>query len=802
MISNEIIFNWMKCQNFFSIGKEVTFDFSKHSGMNYIFGVNKDVDIKNGCGKCLTDDTEIVVSCTYNILNKFKSVTSDVRIIDSSGTITESFEDINKEKEDKTPYAKSAKSLNNAKNMEDEELIDIEKQIKNKKEQERIIEFITHIGSVVGFYKLTPFRDLKVLTPFGFKTILDAKYIETDQPMYLKTYSGKELTCSPNHRVKSRKHFRFVKDLLQGDFVDTFKGQEKVRILKYLNKKVKLYDIQVAEVEQYYSNGILSHNSTLFVDAPLFALFNKTAKKVNKPSIPNRLDKKNSYVHINFNIGSDNFEIQSGITPNYFKLFKNNTNISKPSPKETLEYVEREILKSSFLLFKYNIILSVSDTKNIFNMSKEERRRFIDSLFNLLVVGKMYKNIKKDLNTLDKELLLEQNMNKKLNEDILTFSNRLKDFDAEQKQICIKILEDIKIMQNNLKELIVEEVDNSKIDKIEKSIKELLTQSENISDKLNKLQKNVYLLENDNANKQKAIDKYKNILDIICKDCYTKVDNMIGLTELITTQNTNKEKIEKINAGITLLNSNKDALRQQKNNLEIELNNIEKKIKDIEQIKTKRFNIENKIRESMEKVMTEKSKKSPFISLLDDYKKKLEISDSKLDEFVSNRKYLDFLIFATSEEGIKKCLIADMVNILNEKIKLYLEEMGCEYTALFDPNFDCTFLSTTGECEYDNFSSGEKRRIDVAITFAFKDLLYMKGLLKSNILVCDEILDSSIDEFAINAIIKLLKNMSKTQTIYLISHREAVDSSDFDNIIELQKLNGVTTIVNDDQGEV
>jgi len=147
-------------------------------------------------------------------------------------------------------------------------------------------------------------------------------------------------------------------------------------------------------------------------------------------------------------------------------------------------------------------------------------------------------------------------------------------------------------------------------------------------------------------------------------------------------------------------------------------------------------------------------------------------------------------------------LIHDRDRLLLE-LRKYLEEMGCEYTAIFDPNFGCTFITTTGPCEYDNFSAGERRRIDIATTFAFRDLLFGQGTLQSNVLICDEIFDVSIDEFCVNSIIKLLKDEAETQTIYIISHRECIDSEgDFDNVIELKKEGGFTSIVSDVQGGV
>jgi hypothetical protein len=796
--NNQIHFNWMKVQNIFSIGDEITFDFNKHTGMNYVFGINKDIDTKNGCGKCVHKSTEIIVSCDFKTFQLFKNITRDVNILNKTGEITQSFEPIIEDQKDKF--------LVNAKNNSENP-----KYLKKSfipKEEEKIeinykYEFSTHIGSVVQFYSnKNNKKTLKVFTPFGFKTIIDAQQTDKSIPFKIRTFKGKDLICSKMHRVKVNKKFMHVKDLIIGDKIETIHGQERVLKIEQLKRIEPLFDLQVEEVEQYYTNGIISHNSTLFVDAPLFGLFGKTSKKVNKSSIANRVHSKNCYVHINFSINKDEFEIQSGISPTYYKLIKNGKDLTKSSPKETYEYIEREILKSSYLLFKNNIILSVNDSKNIFSMSKDEKRKFIDNLFNLTVVGKMFNVIKKDLNSLDKQFLLEQNSNRSLVNDIAQFNEKIKTFAIEQENQVQKILDQMLDLKNTIASL---DCDNEKNIRIKAKLSEGLTQVETkyseIRDAKNKLNTTVQLLEKDNTNKNSIINKYNNILQLICTDCYKKVDELIGLTTILESKKDNETKINTTTSKISSLLEAEKTLSSKLSEIKDKINEYETKIRDIERnIITKKYKEENyiKLESSIDDI---KNKKSPFEDLISKYTNDLNVSNRKIDEYLDQKKYLEFLVFMTSEEGVKKFLISDMINIINSKIRNYLEEMGCEYTALFDPNFDCTFLTITGPCEYDNFSAGERRRIDIAVTFAFKDLLYINGLLLSNILVCDEILDVSIDEHCINSIIKLLKRTAKDQTVYVISHREAVDNSDFDNIIEIQKSGGFTTIIQDEQGE-
>ena len=122
--------------------------------------------------------------------------------------------------------------------------------------------------------------------------------------------------------------------------------------------------------------------------------------------------------------------------------------------------------------------------------------------------------------------------------------------------------------------------------------------------------------------------------------------------------------------------------------------------------------------------------------------------------------------------------------------------MGANFTCIFDENMDYEFMTDGGPCEYDNFSSGEKMRLLIASSFAFKDFMMTRTSMESNILVIDEFIDSNLDSKAIDSILKILKEYSYlyNQSIYVISHRKEIDNSIFDNIIQVVKEKNISRI--------
>ena len=180
---------------------------------------------------------------------------------------------------------------------------------------------------------------------------------------------------------------------------------------------------------------------------------------------------------------------------------------------------------------------------------------------------------------------------------------------------------------------------------------------------------------------------------------------------------------------------------------------------------------------------------------------KLKSQVNILKEQEKKYKYLEVLEMIVSEDGAKKFIIKDLVQVLNNRIQKYLEKTGALFTAMFDDSFNCEFLTESGPCSYENFSRGEQARINLAIIFTFKDILSNMGNISSNILVLDELLDLGLDDYAITAFASILKELSKSTTVFVVSHKENMIDVEFDNIIELVKQNGFTIIKSDSQGE-
>jgi DNA repair exonuclease SbcCD ATPase subunit len=219
------------------------------------------------------------------------------------------------------------------------------------------------------------------------------------------------------------------------------------------------------------------------IDAILYALYGKSSKNVSKENLNNRVTGKPFLIELLFTIGSDHFHIKTGSKPTSCILLKNGSDISKPSCKETWDYICKEIIKSPYIIFKNSVVLSVTDNESLFVLTKSQKREFIERLFEVGIYGKMCNLVKDDLVSANRELM-DKCQQHKLNKDSITqVENIYKDFKKNQEEKIRKFELEIEKLEKDKHaletnesstdyEALIIEV-NSKIDEQRKKIKQL-----------------------------------------------------------------------------------------------------------------------------------------------------------------------------------------------------------------------------------------------------------------------------------------------------------------------------------------
>ena len=553
------------------------------------------------------------------------------------------------------------------------------------------------------------------------------------------------------------------------------------------------------------ANGV--GKSTIFVDAVLFALFGKTLKNTNNSYIPNRSFSESNNVEtvvkLNFIVNSKNFTSIATIKkigyPVSFRLFEDGIEITKSTAPKTRDYLKTEILKCSFGLFVNSIILSSSNSYNFFEMNKGQRREYIENIFKITCFGDMLKLIRIDINQLARQILIEQQEKRLLVDNLETYRSNFDTFKNDKFLKVQDIKTKISFKQELMDEIIINEVD---LEPIEESLKEEQSILMKISEAGVKISAVVGTSLVSIEHIKKTIIKNNEIIDLVCGDCKQKLDDgytkelknkIIELQTLIDEKNSKRKEID-------------DAYKTVNENIKVlkkELKDATKRKVIAAQQKLDLIHFGNAIEQLNEDIETVNKEKNPFKKMIQDTDGSLTNITEILDKHYSEKTELDILEHVVSDDGAKKFMVKDLVKVLNTLIRQYLNEMGADFTVHFNESFDSVFLTNTGECDYTSFSAGERQRINVATLFAFRDILNNTGI-ESNVFVLDEVIDQGIDEYALKAVLGILKRIveQKNQTIFIVSHRpETSENMDFDNIIEITKKNSISKINQDAQGE-
>ena len=665
-----------------------------------------------------------------------------------------------------------------------------EKQFNEFFEKRKMKEFknVT-LEDVYEFYKQYPHLkgQLLVETPFGYKEILDCEITERNsETIEIETENNLKIKGSPNHKVKTLDGWKKLQDLKKyDDYILTINGWKQLVEKKYNNEKQDLYDIEVKDVHQYYSNGIVSHNSSIN-DILYFSLFGKPYRKINIANLINSINKKNLLVYLEFEKNNKKYVIKRGLKPNIFEIYENGKLIDIAAHKTKYQkFLEEKILEFDENYFNQIIVKSLTKKISIFNFTKEEKRQLIDELFELQYITELKNKSKEILLKLKSDLKIEENNLSNLKQLIYQEEENIKKLKEIEENLKKEKEEKIKQIEKEIKNTTIE-IEN--IDKNLIEISKLKDEYEKLKLTYKELSKEIKKIVEE---KMKIEIEYNHSKDLynkfypVCKDCpklkiitnfetYTE-DDILKLKEKIekleNEQNEIKTKIQNIKSFLNtekILKNKKEILKQTIRKLEKEKIEIEKK------------NIDIKKSNKLEKLKTEYEKKKEQI---------IEIKD-KIKQYKTITE-----IF--SDTGIRKYIIKKYIEIINEFMNEFLDKFDLDIKFKIDENFDEVINSRFHKkFKYENFSEGEKKRIDLSLLFAILKFNSMRKGNKTNILILDEII-AGLDNISENNFYYILRTSDflKDKCIYIISHSKGIDSTIFDRIYEVKKEKKFSKII-------
>jgi len=562
---------------------------------------------------------------------------------------------------------------------------------------------------------------------------------------------------------------------------------EKIRWKNFLSTGQQFTEVDLTESQSTLIVGNNGAGKSTILDALCFVLFNKPFRKINKPQLINSVNERELLVEVEFKIGTVDYKIVRGIKPSVFEIYRNNELVDQNAAnKDYQKHLEQSILKLNFKSFTQVVILGSSTFVPFMQLPAAHRREVIEDLLDIQIFSQM--------NGILKE--------------------RIKDAKDEQRQ-CEYELElaqqKVDMQVRNIQNLT--EVDAKHVeDKQERFVKNENRVME-IGEKIKLIEKDVNAMEPEILQLDVMVEKHEKFKDmksklhhkyeISKKDYDFFVENK---TCPVCTQDIDKDfRVEKqaelnqkcvelhdaqskILGSITTFSNQVKELRDKAskiNNMRYEIQSLTK-----EQLRLLKENTQIMTDVGSDSASLEKEKQElvEMQGLLDNKQK----SCSNINKQTDHLKVVAGLL---KDGGIKTKIISKFIPVINQRINKYLQSMDFYVNFTLDDNFNEKILSRfRDDFSYASFSEGEKQKIDLALLFTWREVAKLKNSVSTNLLLLDEVFDSSLDQSATDELMRILKGLGEKTNLFVISHKGDVLYDKFERIVEFSKDGDFSTM--------
>lgn len=535
------------------------------------------------------------------------------------------------------------------------------------------------------------------------------------------------------------------------------------------------------------SNG--AGKSTM-LDALCFGLFGKPFRKINKPQLLNTINQRDCLVEIEFKLNHKQYKIIRGIKPNVFEIYQDDVLLNQNAAnRDYQDFLERFILKLNFKSFTQIVILGSASFTPFMQLTAADRRSIIEDLLDIQIFSTMNSILKtkvvdnKDM-TEQSKLLIESctdkiNMQKKFIESM----------NQNEKDLIVSYEKEI--ANNNVE---IEKI-NASISKTTQNIEELLgriTDKETVKDKSKKLAQFEASIEGNLSKHKKTLEFFQN--NDNCPTCRQSIQQQFK-TEQIEAQNNKivecETALEDIEKKITAVNTRIneiDNLVKSINDLQSKVTSFNTSITEINKFNTK-LNEKIGVLKKASKVNTKEEIK------LEELKNEQKELEDKLKTLIEQKNYLDVASVLLKDSGIKTKIVRQYLPIINKYVNKYLASMDFFVNFNLDESFKETIKSRhRDEFSYESFSEGEKQRIDMSLMLTWRAIAKLKNSTNTNLLILDEVFDSSLDNSGTEELMKIL-HMLNDVNLFVISHKGDILQDKFSNVIRFEKVQNFSRMV-------
>lgn len=547
------------------------------------------------------------------------------------------------------------------------------------------------------------------------------------------------------------------------------------------------------QFDSFPTNLVVGKNGagkSTMLDALCFVLFGKPFRNINKPQLVNSVNQKNCVTEVEFSIGKQTYRIVRGIKPAIFEIYQNGVMIDQSSAsKDYQKYLEENILKLNFKSFTQIVILGVASFTPFMELPAASRREIIEDILDIRIFTTMNILLKEKLSTIKENLsTIEADLTVNKTKTMLQ-DKYIQSLQADKQDRIDELTAKIVSAENEITQRI-SEIENllSNREKLFLSI----TDASAVRLSYQKIALDISDLEK--TEKKVAEEKAFYIKHSTCPTCNQDISEDFKAKKISAFQDSSTSNINILEG----LRRNGDTLKSRVGEIE----EVEQKIAALDR-KINLHDVENKVqRKNINALTEERAKLEEKGGNIEQEKAKLKKMAQDVltlvqrkTELKEEKDYHDVATALLKDGGVKTRIIKQYLPAINKMVNKYLHAM--DFFASFELNeqFNETIKSRhRDEFSYESFSQGEKQRIDLALVFTWRTIAKMKNSTSTNLLILDEVFDSSLDSEGTDYVVSLLKTIGEQTNVWVISHKPDVMADKFNNVLRFVKKNNYSIL--------
>jgi len=564
----------------------------------------------------------------------------------------------------------------------------------------------------------------------------------------------------------------------------------KIRWKNFLSTGNQFTEINFESASTTLIIGLNGSGKSTVLDALTFSLYGKPFRKINKPQLPNSVNEKDCRVEVEFSVNGVEWKVVRGIKPNLFEIYRNDAPLDQDAAAlDQQKWLEKNVLKMNYKSFTQIVILGSSTFVPFMQLSAQNRRDVIEDLLDIKIFSSMGFVIKEKIRTLKEDLKVLELKKETLNDKVQMQQDFIEELENRGKQ-------NIKEKESKISELLNEENDfinrNEKVNWEVQSLEQRLESHTGATEKLRKLGN----LKGKISNKVSTITKEHKFFteNTVCPTCNQDIEETFRINRITDAQNKAKE----LQSGYKEL---EDAINKEEER-ERQFTTLSKEISklnnDISKNNARISGCQRQIRDlesEIQRIADQLANRNVEDDKLTSFKENLKTTYDELAQRKDTINYYDFSYSLLKDGGVKSKIIKKYLPLINQQVNRYLQMMDFYINFTLDEEFNETVQSPIHDnFSYSSFSEGEKMRIDLALLFTWREVARMKNSVNTNLLIMDEVFDSSLDGMGTTEFLKIIRYVIQDANVFVISHKTGLEDS-FQNVLRFEKLKGFSNIV-------